>query len=57
MDLSLFSTDTLFDCSGVYGITLIVLGKVIWFGLVLWHINHCKLFIAKYRLYIFITYV
>ena len=29
--------------------------KYIWFGWVLWHINHCSLFIAKFSLYIFIT--
>ena len=29
-------------------------GKGIWFGLVLWHINHCRLFNAKSCLYIYI---
>ena len=27
------------------------------FGLVLWHINHCKLFDAKSFLYIYIKYM
>ena len=27
---------------------------MIWFGWVLWHINHCRLFNAKYSLYIYI---
>ena len=27
---------------------------MIWFGLVLWHINHCRLFNAKFSLYIYI---
>ena len=27
---------------------------VIWFGWVLWHINHCRLFNAKSSLYIYI---
>ena len=27
-----------------------------WFGLVLWHINHCGLFNAKFSLYIYIKY-
>ena len=30
---------------------------MIWFGLVLWHINHCRLFNAKFSLYIFIKYI
>ena len=29
---------------------------MIWFGLVLWHINHCWLFNAKSSLYIYIKY-
>ena len=28
----------------------------IWFGLVLWHINHCRLFNAKSFLYIYLIY-
>ena len=28
-----------------------------WFGLVLWHINHCSLFNAKSFLYIYIKYM
>ena len=28
-----------------------------WFGLVLWHINHCRLFSAKSSLYIYIRYI
>ena len=28
-----------------------------WFGWVLWHINHCRLFSAKCALYIYIKYV
>ena len=30
---------------------------MIWFGLVLWHINHCRLFNAKSSLYIYIKYI
>ena len=30
---------------------------MIWFGLVSWHINHCKLFNAKSSLYIYIKYM
>ena len=30
---------------------------MIWFGLVLWHINHCRLFNAKSYLYIYIKYL
>ena len=30
---------------------------MIWFGWVLWHINHCRLFNAKYSLYIHIKYI
>ena len=29
---------------------------MIWFGLVLWHINPCRLFNAKSSLYIYIIY-
>ena len=29
----------------------------IWFGLVLWHINHCRLFNVKSSLYIYIKYI
>ena len=29
----------------------------IWFGWVLWHINHCTLFNAKSSLYIYIKYI
>ena len=29
---------------------------MIWFGSVLWHINHCRLFNAKSSLYIYIKY-
>ena len=29
---------------------------MIWFGWVLWHINHCRLFKAKSSLYIYIEY-
>ena len=28
-----------------------------WFGLVLWHINHCRLFNAKSSLFIYIKYI
>ena len=28
----------------------------VWFGLVLWHINHCRLFNTKSSLYIYIKY-
>ena len=30
---------------------------MIWLGWVLWHINHCRLFNAKFSLYIFIKYI
>ena len=30
---------------------------MIWFGWVLWHINHCWLFNAKSFLYIYIKYI
>ena len=30
---------------------------MIWLGWVLWHINHCRLFIAKSSLYIYIKYI
>ena len=30
---------------------------MIWFGWVLWHINHCRLFNAKSSLYIYIEYM
>ena len=30
---------------------------MIWFGLVLWHINHCRLFKAKSSLYIYFEYI
>ena len=30
---------------------------MIWFGWVLWHINHCRLFNAKPSLYIYIKYI
>ena len=30
---------------------------MIWLGLVLWHINHCRLFNAKSNLYIYIKYI
>ena len=29
---------------------------LVWFGLVLWHINHCRLFNAKFSLYILDIY-
>ena len=29
---------------------------LVWFGLVLWHINHSRLFNAKSSLYIYIKY-
>ena len=30
---------------------------LVWFGLVLWHINHCRLFNAKSSLYMYIKYM
>ena len=30
---------------------------MIWFGWVLWHINHCSLFNAKSSLYVYIKYI
>ena len=32
-------------------------GILSWFGLVLWHINYCRLFNAKSFLYIYIKYI
>ena len=29
----------------------------IWLGWILWHINHCRLFNAKYFLYIYMKYI
>ena len=31
--------------------------KKVWFGWILWHINHCRLFNAKSSLYICIKYI
>ena len=33
------------------------MGSWFWLGLVLWHINHCRLFNAKSSLYIYIKYI
>ena len=30
---------------------------MIWLGWVLWHINHCRLFNAKFSFYIYIKYI
>ena len=30
---------------------------MIWFGWILWHINHCRIFNAKFSLYIYIKYI
>ena len=30
---------------------------MIWFGCVLWHLNHCRLFNTKSSLYIYIRYI
>ena len=30
---------------------------MVWFGWVLWHINHCRLFNTKSSLYIYIRYI
>ena len=30
---------------------------MIWFGKVLWYLNHCRLFNAKYSLYTYIEYI
>ena len=30
---------------------------IVWFGLILWHINHCRLFNAESSLYIYIKYI
>ena len=30
---------------------------LVWFGLVLWHISHCRLFNAKSSLYTYIKYI
>ena len=34
-----------------------ILTELIWFGWVIWHINHCRLFNAKSSLYIYIRYI
>ena len=31
--------------------------ELVWFGLVLWHINHCMLFKSQIFLYIYIKYI
>ena len=36
---------------------LTVCKGLVWLGLVLWHINLCRLFNAKYSLYIYIKYI
>ena len=57
----------LFGLVGFYGISIIVgylmpnplytyILYKIWFGWVLWYINHCRLFNAKSSLYIYIKY-
>ena len=33
------------------------INSLVWFGLDLWHINHCRLFNAKSSLYICIRYI
>ena len=30
---------------------------MIWFGCVLWHINNCRLFNAKFSLYVYFKYI
>ena len=30
---------------------------LVWFGLVLWHINHCRLYNPKFSLYVYIKYI
>ena len=61
----------MFGLVGFYGISTIVgylipnplytyildILDLVWFGLVLWHINHCRLFNAKSSLYIYIRYI
>ena len=34
-----------------------ILNIMIWFGLILWHINHCRLFNARSSWYIYIKYI
>ena len=60
-----------FGLVGVYGISTIVghlmpnplytyilnIQDFVWFGLVLWHINHCRSFNAKSSSYIYIEYI
>ena len=60
-----------FGLVGFYGISTIVgyfmpnslykyilnIYDLVWFGWVLWHINHCWLFNAKFSLYIYIKYI
>ena len=38
-------------------VTVVPKNVKLWWGLVLWHINHCKLFNAKSSLYIYIKYI
>ena len=68
--LYIYIKDIWFGLVGFYGISTIV-GYLmpnpfytyilniymIWFGWVLWHINHCRLFNAKSFLYIYIKYI
>ena len=35
----------------------LALNNLLWFGLVLWHNNHCRLFNAKPFIYIYIEYM
>ena len=37
--------------------TIDINNSTVWLGLVLWHINHCRLFNAKSSLYIYIKYI
>ena len=39
-----------------YALRISNIYDLVWFGLVLWHINHCSLFNAKSFLYIHIRY-
>ena len=69
--LYLYTKYIWFGWVGSYGISTIVgylmlnalytyilnIYDLVWFGWVLWHINHCKLFYAKSSLYIYVKYI
>ena len=53
-----YGTSTIVGCLMLAPIyTYIFYVYMIWFGWVLWHINHCRLFNADSSLYIYIEYI